>query len=96
MMEDRNPNLEKCRGNHTDAMLRYEELLVEIARGEYSFTKDRYGNSEIEEAVRATLVNCKGCDGSGFISWMDGDEMDEDNCQSCHGKFSNIIKEYNL
>lgn len=94
--EDKNPNLEKCRGNHTDAMLRYEELLIEIARGEYSFTKDQYGSSEIKEVVRMAIVNCGDCDGRGSVTWMEGDLQEEDNCQSCLGQFWNIIKEYNL
>ena len=89
MTEDKNPNLEKCRGNHTEAMLRYEGFLVYLAR---------YPNNimNMKHAIRELIVNCPECDGSGTVYIEDDEYLEEYPCRSCNGKFEHIIKEYNL
>ena len=89
MTEDKNPNLEECRGNHTEAMLRYEEFLVYLAR--YS-----NGISHLTHDIRELIVNCPECDGSGTIYSQEDEYLEEYPCRSCEGKFEHIIEEYNL
>lgn len=93
MATDKNPELEPYRGDHTEAMLRYEEVLIEIARGEYSFERDKWGKCEVEEVVRMIIVNCECCDGSGFV--IDADGMDA-NCDDCAGSMRSIIERYKM
>ena len=91
MKNDLNPELKKRRGNHLEAMLRYEELLIDIARGEYSFDKNELGESEVTEIVRETIANCSKCNGNGYSFDEAGEE---DNCDDCCGIARNIITNY--
>ena len=88
-MIDKNPSLDECRGDHTEAMLRYEEFLVYIAK----HPKDIIS---LKDAIHDLIVNCPECDGSGDIYCDDGEYLEEYPCRSCDGKYKNIIEEYNL
>lgn len=89
MVIDKNPVLDECRGDHTEAMLRYEEFLVYIAK----YPKDIIS---LKDDILDLIVNCPECGGSGDIYCDDGEYLEEYPCRSCDGKYKNIIEEYSL
>ena len=89
MMEDKNPKLEECRGNHTEAMLRYEEFLIYLARHPDDILN-------LKHDIREIIVNCSECNGDGTLYIQEDEYLEEYLCRSCEGKFENIIEEYNL
>lgn len=64
---------------------RYKQALIDIFKESSYFT-------EAYHIARDTLVNCEECDGSGFIKWMDGDYLEEDNCSHCQGIYEWLEK----
>ena len=64
---------------------RYKQALIDIFKASSYLTESYH-------IARDTLVNCEECDGSGFITWMDGDCLEEDNCSHCQGIYEWLEK----